>query len=255
MQNVHIGAGLTYFGERAFRNCLLLTTLTFSEGLQEIGERAFQGCSMTFQELILPDSVRKIGNYAFYGCEALASVDFGSGLKEIGTHAFAGCIALNHLYIPDSVETIGTQAFRGCTALSDAVLGNGLTSVGNHAFYGCTKLTIYSSMTQSSEGWARFWNSSFRPVVWGCTLSDEGYVLSYTKTTIEEQDERKPLSAPSRDGYVFVGWTTVSGGTAAEYSAEELVNVPDGTTVYAIWEIAPETPDVPETTPDSGTQA
>ena len=134
---------------------------------------------------------------------------------------------------------IGTQAFRGCAALTDVVLSGNVANIGNHAFYGCNALTIYSEASGAPAGWNVYWNSAYRPVLWGCTISEDGYVVSYTKGRITNQDERKPLSAPSRDGYTFAGWTTTEGGTTAEYSAEELVNVPDGTTVYAVWVEAP----------------
>ena len=82
--------------------------------------------------------------------------------------------------------------------------------------------------------------------MWGCTLSDEGYVLSYTKGAIENEDERKPLAAPQREGYTFVGWSTQSGSATAEYTAEELTSVADGTVLYAVWEVTPEQPEAPE---------
>ncbi|MBQ8885264.1 MAG: hypothetical protein IJY62_02710 [Clostridia bacterium] len=34
------------------------------------------------------------------------------------------------------------------------------------------------------------------------------------------------------------GWTTVAGGKSAEYAASELVNIPVGKTIYAIWSAA-----------------
>ena len=140
--------------------------------------------------------------------------------------------------IPDSVSSIGVQAFRGCSSLVDVTLSENVSTIGNHAFYGCNRLTVYSAASETQAGWESYWNSSYRPVLWGCTLSEEGYVVSYEKGTITNEDERKTLSAPAREGYEFMGWTRVQGGNEVEFSANDLVNVPDGTVLYAIWAVA-----------------
>ena len=193
------------------------------------------------QEVEIPDSVRRIGDSAFSGCALLSDLSLGNGVAEIGAYAFANCGWLRHLYIPDSVTSIGDQAFRGCVQLRDVVISGSVTEIGNHVFYGCASLTIYSESTSAQDGWGIFWNSMYRPVLWGCTVSDDGYVVSYTKGAITNQDERKTVLPPSRDGYVFLGWTTTEGGTEAEYDASEIVDVPDGTTVYAVWAVDTET--------------
>ena len=66
---------------------------------------------------------------------------------------------------------------------------------------------------------------------------DQSYVVAikYDKTHVSNLSAVNGLSAPRRNGYIFSGWTTVNGGTSAEYSMEELESVANGTTLYAVW--------------------
>ena len=67
-------------------------------------------------------------------------------------------------------------------------------------------------------------------------MSEDGkYLVSYTKGEISNEDERIEIFVPEREGYTFVGWTTVSGGSEAEYTMKELTSVPEGTVLYAVW--------------------
>ena len=43
------------------------------------------------------------------------------------------------------------------------------------------------------------------------------------------------IVAPQYPGYIFAGWSTSEGGSV-EYYADEIVDVADGITLYAVWE-------------------
>lgn len=51
------------------------------------------------EKLVLPDSVKKIGNLAFYNCTSLSLLEFGSELTEIGSDAFMNCKKLHHMAV------------------------------------------------------------------------------------------------------------------------------------------------------------
>ena len=59
-----------------------------------IADEAFRDCYKLSGQLIIPDTVKTIGNYAFYNCTELISLIIGSEIKEIGDFAFANCSAL-----------------------------------------------------------------------------------------------------------------------------------------------------------------
>ena len=148
------------------------------EGLEvtEIGEFAFSDyeadrdnsnnfkahCRFTIKknirEVIIPDSVEKIGAFAFDHCENLTNVNMPSSLREIELdafsdtkikeldlpegmtkidyHAFAFLIYLERITLPDSIEEIDRAAFDTCRNLKEINVPAGLKRVGEYAFYG-----------------------------------------------------------------------------------------------------------------------
>ena len=54
-------------------------------------------CGEELTEIVLPDTIRRIGRYAFYGCENLEKITFYSNIKDIGAGAFTGCHRVRHL--------------------------------------------------------------------------------------------------------------------------------------------------------------
>ena len=91
--------------------------------------------------IIIPGTVRTIGDYAFQLCTGLTSVSIGSSVTDIGSGAFYGCTGLTSVVIPNSVTSVGGSAFKDCTGLTSVVIPNSVTSIGDYAFYGCTRLT------------------------------------------------------------------------------------------------------------------
>ena len=99
--------------------------------LETIGNGAFEG-NIYITELVIPASVKAIGNYAFYGCEELGKVTFAGTpvIESIGAFAFANESSYDASYnfteitIPASVKTIGAYAFAN-TRLEKVVFENG----------------------------------------------------------------------------------------------------------------------------------
>lgn len=92
-------------------------------------------------EVVIPNSVKIIGDKAFYNCKGITSVDIPDSVQEIGLWAFYECKALPHITIPDSVQKIGQSAFEGCTALAAVVIPDSVQEIGWNAFAGCRSLT------------------------------------------------------------------------------------------------------------------
>lgn len=75
----------------------------------KIGQYAFQYCFA--DEVILPKTVREIGDYSFMGCEYLQSMTIPRDCESIGFSAFEDCYRLANIVIPDTVSEIGYCAF------------------------------------------------------------------------------------------------------------------------------------------------
>lgn len=264
LSEVYLPSSVVSIGALAFQDCIALKKVGFVEGavpsLATIGQYAFARCTnlKTFE---FPSSLRVIGDYAFSDCTKLKRAEFAEGIEEIGKFAFYANRNLTRLYLPSSLKKVGEQAFRSCTGLLSALLPSSLEEVGAHAFYMCIQLTVYSDAQSMPESWDARWNSSFRPVMLGCTLSEDGsYVVSITINEnlmlnverLSQSGDSAPVlgnnkfSAPSRVGYNFVGWTTQEGGTTAEITNNDIASLPEGTTLYTVWEVETEEPDEEE---------
>ena len=105
--------------------------LVIPEGITHIDEAAFDRDGFEeVEELVLPDSLIKIGMEAFYGMEKLKSIDFGNGLEEIGDGAFMSCRCLKEINLPGSITWIGEGAFAYCDALEKVFIPSGKSSEG-----------------------------------------------------------------------------------------------------------------------------
>lgn len=67
---------------------------------------------------IIPNDVTKIGKNAFWGRYGIESIVIPDSVKEIGEFAFAWCEDLDHIVL-GKVEKIGFGAFNACNLLSD----------------------------------------------------------------------------------------------------------------------------------------
>ena len=224
-------------GKSAFSRNTGLETLTLETGVETIGDYAFSNCA-ALKKVVLPDSVKTVGNYAFYKCSAVEEFSLGTGVEAVGDYAFYNFNLITQISLPQSLKQVGRYAFKGFN-LTSIVLLETMETLGDHALYGSKNLTVYTDAENGTlVSWSEKWNSSYRPVVWGCTLSeDKSYVVSVAVTaeTVENAEAKGGLTAPERAGYTFAGWDTDSAATAVVYTAAELVNVPKDTTVYAVW--------------------
>ncbi len=94
--------------------------------------------------IVIPDTVRYLGDYAFYGCTALRTVTLGGGLEDIYMMTFANCTSLTNIIIPEGVTRIWGQAFSDCTSLASVTLPDTLEGIDAAAFIGCSSLTEIS---------------------------------------------------------------------------------------------------------------
>ena len=132
---------LTDIGIAAFMDCKYFTSLELSNALSVIPKHAFKGCVCLSGSLVIPDSVKAIGEYAFYGCSFTGSLTLPSSVTTIGQSAFTSCQGFTKLELPNTLSVIPTQAFMDCRNLSgELVIPASVTEIGNHAFNGCKKL-------------------------------------------------------------------------------------------------------------------
>lgn len=103
-------------------------------------------------EIVLPDSVTKIGTAAFAYCWDLQKINAPAELKVIGDAAFMGCSSLTEFAAPDGVEKIGKSAFAYCRSMKEFRIPKALTSLEEGAFAQCCALERFTGGAQASAG-------------------------------------------------------------------------------------------------------
>ena len=177
LTNITIPNSITSIGSGAFLNCFSLTNvyydgtivdwsnITFSNGksnpiyyatnfyiFDENGTIENNGKKYKLlTELVVPSTVKLIGNYQFYGFNQFIDITIPDSVTSIGTWAFSGCSLLTSITIPDSVTSIGSDAFSSCTSLTNITLPNSITSIGERAFYSPLTKVYYKGTSSDTD--------------------------------------------------------------------------------------------------------
>ena len=130
---------VTSIGDFAF-NYSSTTSIIIPNSIKNIGEAAFQLCR-GLTSIIIPYGVTSIKDNAFYGCDNLISITIPNSVTSIGKRAFYCCESLTSATIPNSVTNIGDQAFYLNKNLTSISIGDGVTTIGESAFGSCKSLT------------------------------------------------------------------------------------------------------------------
>lgn len=114
------------------------TSLLIPESVKSIGEQAFSDTGFT--SVTIPDSVKAINKNTFSFCDNLSNVSIGKGVETIDVMAFYCCRSLTNVNIPENVKSIGNSAFESCENLTSITIPNTITSIGDSAFSSCYNL-------------------------------------------------------------------------------------------------------------------
>ena len=136
--------------------------------------RAFEGCA-ALRRVILPESLRQIGEMAFSGCSHLRLLTIPGGVQRVGTLAFAKCSQLERVRIEPGVVQLGPSCFSKCAALKRVEMPASVTQIGGGAFFGCSKeLRLYGAEEAPAAQYARLNGLTFDFQSW---KDDEELVL------------------------------------------------------------------------------
>lgn len=108
--------------------------------LIRIGEKAFENDNVV-KTIVLPNSLRSIGDHAFSSCNSLEEVDLGM-TELLGDSAFSSCPKLRTVSGGEHLSRIGNKAFSDCRMLSSVELSYTVKRIGDEAFYNCTGLKV-----------------------------------------------------------------------------------------------------------------
>lgn len=149
---------VTIIDSYAFAYCTGLTgALVLPNTIKEIGDDAFDKCGFT-GIITIPASVEDIGYTPFYGCDGIdgfvvdpANEDYDSRdncdavIRTYTNELKFGC---KNSTIPNTVTSIAEDAFNRCTGLTSVTIPNSVSSIGGYSFFftGLTSITIPGSV-------------------------------------------------------------------------------------------------------------
>lgn len=136
------GHPITLINEYAFAKNTTITKVVLPDTVREIGNGAFGGCS-NLEEVVLTETVEMIDSYAFTFCPKLQELRLPAKLQGIHRGTFEGCSGLHTIYLPGTLHFIGPGAFSGCTALTELRFADGLERVLSGAFADSELKAVY----------------------------------------------------------------------------------------------------------------
>lgn len=118
-----IGDNITELAPGQYRSFPNLKEVVFGKNLVSIGDinrisetpgMAYDGCfewCTSLKEVVLPSSLKKLGEYTFCFCSSLERVVLNDGLEQIGVGAFGDCTNLKNISVPMSVKVLGQKYY------------------------------------------------------------------------------------------------------------------------------------------------
>ncbi|MBD9248037.1 MAG: hypothetical protein EGQ60_04290 [Clostridiales bacterium] len=97
-------------------------------------------------DIVLPNTVTKIGDEALKGNDNIVSITIPGSVKDIGNNAFEGCTKLERVIFTNPEKTnenliIRVSAFQNCKKLTECEIPARAYQVVGNIFKGCTSLT------------------------------------------------------------------------------------------------------------------
>lgn len=136
-------------GEALYLDKIVIPEAYKGKAVTQILPSAFSG-AYNLTEIVLPDTLKSIGNSAFFNCGNLIKINIPSGVEVISNQAFAYCSSLEEITLSDNLNFIGEKAFRDCSKLTSIVIGEKVSYIGEYAFFNCA---LNSVEFKKADGW------------------------------------------------------------------------------------------------------
>lgn len=189
--------GLLRIGGGAFYKTLI-SSVSFPQGLLEIGGVAFRDCSSLTGDLLMPDSVEKLGNEAFAGAAFSGRLHLSENLTQILVYTFNNSGHFTgDLVLPEKMTSVGPFSFNE-TTFSGRLILNNCVEYADHAFWSCGfvgELVIPEGVTAIPE--MCFYGNRF------VSISFPESLRSISFAAFDGSNISKPLVFP--EGLVSIG--------------------------------------------------
>lgn len=188
-----------------------ITDVILPSSLKEIGNGAFEGSGL--KELVIPEGVTTIGASAFRNSHII-HITIPQSVVSIGDGAFSYCKSLESVHIPEAVSKIPRKAFFNCHSLKHFVWNptKNQASIYETAFGECNSLTkivlpsnvdgtVYYSPSIGEEG-AFFNCTSLDTLILNDNKKPIYFNYYYRSTYVKSDNEPEFYNCPIRVLYV-----------------------------------------------------
>ena len=134
LERLDFGSGLTSVGAKAFANCNKQAELHITDfeswckvSFADYDANPLYGTRKLYldgelvTDVIIPESVIRIGANAFVNCSSIVKVVIHDGVTDVGDLAFYNCVNLVSVELGTSVESISDTAFDSCLRLAEVI--------------------------------------------------------------------------------------------------------------------------------------
>ena len=159
-----------------------------------IGERAFRNCS-SLTSITIPNSVTSIGDKAFEKCSSLASVTIPTGVTSIGDEAFEDCSGLTSVRcLATDPPSIGSSSFSGISSTCTLIVS-------------CVSLDAYIGSDWNTYFGGRILGDSTEEFPFELTASANDLTAGSVDISIGERCDQRILTATPESCYRFNAWS------------------------------------------------
>ena len=138
LKSIIVKDGLVETPSSVFSENRSLIEIVLPNSITKLGYRTLGYCtSLTYFDF--PDNLIEVGEQVCCGCESLKEVSWPTNVQKINQYAFykAGLVTVE---LPDTVQLLGEYSFACCYYLRDIKLSNSLTTIQAKAFSNCDEL-------------------------------------------------------------------------------------------------------------------
>lgn len=127
-------------------NCTKLNKIIIPSSVRSIGQQAFYSCPLTNMELDL-SNITSFGVGAFQNCTGIKKIILNNNLTSLPGQAFQGCSKCD-INVPTNLVSVGSRCFFA-TPVGDIILENLTTLSGDYNFSGhhATRIKIGNNLS------------------------------------------------------------------------------------------------------------
>lgn len=237
-----LNPGLTSLSSSSYAKCYTITNGRYNVYTSSsLSTRGYEGTASSTAWTGESDEIWIVGVGVNSSGTAYAKIKY-----PIGDSRYTAYVSLHSTLVPGSLTSSYRTAVAKVTGLSDRPGGTTNSSYWvdkGEKVYLLSQQNGYSQILYpTSSAWRIAWctnttyNSMFQAQTYTVTYNSNGGTgapSSQTKT--RDVDLTLSSTKPTRTGYTFVGWSTSSSATTAQYSAGSIYTNEASVTLYAVW--------------------